>query len=73
DDEALRNLAAATGGVHDPALDELFDAGDQTVTRPLRLWPILAVLALLLYLTNMLLRRVRVFRDDGGLAVSAAA
>jgi hypothetical protein len=73
DDEALRRLAAATGGVHDPTLDQLFDAGDQTVTRPLRLWPALAAVALLLYLANMLLRRVRVFRDEGGIIGSAAA
>ncbi len=73
DEEALRNLATATGGVYDPALDELFDAGDQTVTRPLRLWPALAALALLLYLANMLLRRVRVFRDHGSVMGSAAA
>ena len=73
DDEALRGLATATGGVHEPAMADLFDPGDQTVTRPLRLWPGLAALALLLYLVNMLLRRVRVFRDDGSLIGSAAA
>ena len=73
DEEALRILATATGGVHDSALDELFDVGDQTVTRPLRLWPALAALALLLYLANMLLRRVRVFRDHGSIIGSAAA
>lgn len=73
DDEALRRLATATGGVHDPALGQLFDTGDQTVTRPLQLWPGLAALALLLYLANMLLRRVRVFRDEGGVIGSATA
>ena len=73
DDEALRNLSIATGGVHDPALDELFDTSDQTVTRPLRLWPLLAVLALFLYLANMLLRRIRVFRDEGSILGSATA
>jgi len=32
--------------------------------RPTRLWPFLAAVAQLLYLANMLLRRVRVIRTE---------
>jgi uncharacterized membrane protein len=62
DTEALRRIAESTGGAYDPDLAELLDPGDQTVVRPTALWPPLAALALVFYLANMLLRRVRVIR-----------
>ncbi|NIV50340.1 MAG: hypothetical protein GWN53_00355 [Gammaproteobacteria bacterium] len=63
DAEALRRIAEATGGTFDPDLTQLLDPGDQTVVRPTALWPALAALALIAYLVNMLLRRVRVIRQ----------
>ena len=58
----LQWLSETTGGIFDPSVQQLLDPAGQTVVRPTRLWPILAAIALLLYLLNMLLRRVRVIR-----------
>ena len=60
----LRWLAETTGGIFDPSVEQLLDPSGQTVVRPTRLWPFLAAVALLLYLTNMVLRRVRVIRAE---------
>ncbi len=60
----LRWLAETTGGVFDPSVQQLLDPAGQTVVRPTRLWPFLAALALMSYLVNMLLRRVRIIRAD---------
>ncbi len=60
----LQWLAETTEGAYDPSVAQLLDPGDQSVVRPTRLWPFFAVLALVLYLTNMLLRRVRVIRAE---------
>ncbi len=60
----LGELAASTGGVMDPDLEAVFAPGGETVVRPIPLWPWLAGLALLLYLTDLLLRRVRLFREQ---------
>jgi len=64
DTARLQWLAEATGGIFDPSVQQLLDPAGQTVVRPTRLWPFLAAVALLLYLINMLLRRVRVIRTD---------
>jgi uncharacterized membrane protein len=58
----LQWLADTTNGQFDPTVAQLLDPGDQRVVRPTRLWPFLAALALVLYLANMLLRRVRVIK-----------
>ncbi|NKB88237.1 MAG: VWA domain-containing protein [Acidobacteria bacterium] len=62
----LQWLAETTAGAYDASVDAVLDAGDQTVVRPTRLWPLLAVIALVFYLTNMLLRRVRVIKGEVG-------
>jgi uncharacterized membrane protein len=64
DTARLQWLAETTGGIFDPSVEQLLDAAGQTVVRPTRVWPFLAAVALLLYLTNMLLRRVRVIRAE---------
>jgi len=64
DTARLRWLAETTGGIFDPSVQQLLDPAGQTVVRPTRLWPFLAVAALVLYLINMLLRRVRVIRAE---------
>ena len=63
DVDQLRRYSEVTGGVFGPTLEQLFDPGEDTVLRPLRLWPGLVGLALILYLANMLLRRIRVFEE----------
>lgn len=65
DDGVLRRLADRTGGVHAPDDRTVAAASSRTVVRPLRLAPGLAALALVAYLANMLLRRVRVWREAG--------
>lgn len=62
DETVLRRIAERTGGVYDPDPVRAVAPDGRTVVRPLRLAPGLAGLALLLYLCNMLLRRVRLFR-----------
>ncbi len=63
DQALLRGLARATGGRYDATPDQLVATDGQTVERPLQLWPGLAAVALLLYLLNMLLRRVRLIGE----------
>jgi len=59
--EVLRDLSAGTGGVYQAAGPEIFDAGGETVSVHTRLWPLLAALALMLYLLDVFLRRLRLF------------
>jgi Ca-activated chloride channel homolog len=59
--EVLRDLSAGTNGVYQAAGPEIFDAGGETVSVHTRLWPLLASLALVLYLVDVLLRRLRLF------------
>jgi hypothetical protein len=59
--EVLRDLSTGTGGVYQAAGPEIFDAGGETVSVHTRLWPLLASLALVLYLVDVLLRRLRLF------------
>jgi uncharacterized membrane protein/uncharacterized protein YegL len=63
DVELLENLANATGGRFDPPVERIFETGQNTVVRPVELWPYLAGLALLLYLVDLLLRRVRLYES----------
>jgi len=61
DTELLAGISRATGGVPDAEAGEIFDTGEETISRSLDLWPYLAFLALVLYLADLLLRRVRLF------------
>ncbi len=61
DEALLAALAESSGGVFDPEMEAIFAADGQTVVSPIALWPYLAGLALLLYVTDLLLRRVRLF------------
>ena len=58
----LRAIAEQTGGRFDPPVGNR--TIERRVERPTSLWPPFAVAALLLYLVNMLLRRVRLFDRD---------
>jgi hypothetical protein len=55
----LRQVASFTGGRYQPALRDVFDPHGRTVPSTLRLWPALLVLALLLNLAELILRKWR--------------
>ncbi len=57
----LRTISSETGGVYQPAGPEIFDPQGETVPVHSRLWPWLTALALLLYVGDVFLRRLRLF------------
>jgi Ca-activated chloride channel family protein len=59
--EVLRSISNETKGRFQPHAEEIFDAQGETTALPVPLWPYLAALALLLYFSDVLLRRVRLF------------
>jgi uncharacterized membrane protein len=71
DTRKLRAISEATGGAFEPGGHEIFDARGESAEYPLSLWPWLCAAALILYLADILLRRVRLFemhRQEGVLA-----
>lgn len=61
--DMLRSVSEQTGGKFQPEPREVFDPQGQTTSLPTPLWPLLAAAALLLYLGDVLLRRVRLFDE----------
>ncbi len=61
DDDGLRALAAATGGSFRPGPEALAGGGGDRRTERHPVWPQLLVLSLGLWLTDILVRRVRLF------------
>jgi uncharacterized membrane protein/uncharacterized protein YegL len=61
DRDLLAEISRVTGGRFDPAAGQVFDTGEETTHRSVPLWPYLASIALILYLADLLLRRVRLF------------
>ena len=59
--ELLRSISNETKGRFQPNAADIFNAGGETTALPTPLWPYLTALALVLYLTDVLLRRVRLF------------
>ena len=59
--EALRSISNETKGRFQPRAEDIFDANGETTSLPTPLWPFFAALALVLYVTDVLLRRVRLF------------
>ena len=57
----LERAARVTGGVVDPSVDVLFDPGDERIEHHEELWPRVLFLALILFVLDLLLRRVRLF------------
>ncbi len=53
----LRQIAASTGGRFNPSPRELFDAGGRSIRSVMDLWPALLVLAILLNLVELILRK----------------
>jgi len=61
DVDLLGEVSSVTGGKFQPTTADIFSTGGETVVRRVPLWPYLALVALLLYLTDLLLRRIRLF------------
>ena len=55
----LRRIADATGGHFNPQPKQVFDAAGRSVRTTMNLWPALLVLALLLNLAELILRKWR--------------
>ena len=55
----LQQIAAATGGRYNPSPKQVFDAGNRSIRSTMELWPALLGLALLLNLTELILRKWR--------------
>jgi hypothetical protein len=53
----LRQIAAATGGHFNPAPRAVFDAAGRSIRSTMQLWPGLLALALVLNLTELVLRK----------------
>jgi Ca-activated chloride channel family protein len=61
DVELLARAAELTGGSVRPSVSRLFDAGRERIRHHEELWPKLLFAALLLFVVDLLLRRVRLF------------
>jgi hypothetical protein len=61
DTQKLRSISAATGGTFEPQGAEIFDARGESTEYPVALWPWLSAIVLILYIGDILLRRVRLF------------
>jgi hypothetical protein len=61
DTQRLRAISAASGGAFEPQANEIFDPKGESTEYPLTLWPWLSAIVLLLYIADILLRRVRLF------------
>ncbi len=72
DIEKLRSISAATGGTFQPQGNEIFDARGESTEYPVSLWPWLSALVLLLYVGDILLRRVRLFEVEDARETGAA-
>ena len=57
----LASVASLTNGRVDPEVDVLFDADGESIRAHEELWPTLLMIALGLFLLDLLLRRVRLF------------
>ena len=55
----LKQISAFTGGRYNPTPRQVFDAGGRTVASTLRLWPTLLIIALVLNLIELVLRKWR--------------
>ena len=56
-EQLLRQVAAGTGGRFRPPLKSVFDAGGRSIATTMQLWPGLLVLALILNLIELFMRK----------------
>jgi uncharacterized membrane protein len=59
--ELLRSISTETKGRFQPHAEDIFESNGESTALPTPLWPVLASLALVLYVTDVLLRRLRLF------------
>lgn len=64
DTQKLRAISNATGGTFEPKDNEIFDARGESTEYPVSLWPWLSGFVLILYIADILLRRVRLFETE---------
>ncbi len=55
--QLLRQIAAATGGRYNPPARQVFDSAGRSIPTVMDLWPLLLTLAILLNLTELVLRK----------------
>src|SRR5207302_628419 len=53
----LRQIASATGGRYNPSPKSIFDSGGRSIRSTMGLWPVLLVLAVILNLVELVLRK----------------
>ena len=61
DTELLEEMSSLTGGIYDASAADVFASEQESIMRPTPLWPYMAIVALLLYMGDILLRRLRLF------------
>jgi len=61
DTQKLRTISTATGGVFEPQGGEIFKTNGESREYPMSLWPWLAGMVLVLFISDILLRRLRLF------------
>jgi len=64
DTQKLRAISNATAGTFEPKGEEIFEARGESTEYPVSLWPWLSGLVLILYIADILLRRVRLFETE---------
>jgi uncharacterized protein YegL len=57
DEQLLRRISEATGGRFNPSPEQAFDAGGRSIRSSMELWPGLLVMAILLNLAELILRK----------------
>src|SRR5205807_6478261 len=59
--ESLHSISNETKGKYQPHAEDIFDPQGETAALPVPLWPYFAAAALVLYIADVLLRRLRLF------------
>ncbi len=72
DTDLLRELSAVTNGTFSADASDIFRSSAENIVRPTPLWPYMAVVALLLYLGDIFLRRIRLFEKPSPSKPAAA-
>ena len=67
DEDTLRAIASATGGVFSPTVEDLKRPAGSSQTSRRALWPALVAIALGLWMVDILFRRIRMFEKGSGL------
>jgi hypothetical protein len=64
DIDKLKSISDATGGKFKPEGPEIFQSNGESTEYPIALWPLICGLVLALYVTDIFLRRVRLFEVE---------